>query len=117
MKPARIHVPLPTRNEELLLLCVWRLQDEAYGLSVREEMARVLERDVSVGAVYVPLERLARRGYLEVRDAAPTDERGGRRTRYYRLSAKGSAALSRIENVRSRAWQGFTIADIREALK
>lgn len=108
---------LPTRNEELLLLCVWRLQDEAYGLSVRDEMARVLERDVSVGAVYVPLERLARRGYLKVRDAAPTDERGGRRTRFYRLSGKGVAALSKIENVSRRAWQGLTVEDIREALQ
>jgi DNA-binding PadR family transcriptional regulator len=106
---------LPTRNEELLLLSVWRLQEDAYGLSVRDEMARILGRDVSVGAVYVPLERLARRGYLATREAAPTDERGGRRTRYYRLSEKGAAALSRIEDVRRRAWQGFTAADLREA--
>jgi len=108
---------LPTRNEELLLLCVWRLQDEAYGLSVRDEMQRILDRDVSVGAVYVPLERLARKGYLASREAPPTDERGGRRTRYYRLSSKGVAALSRIEQVRTRAWQGFTAADIAEALQ
>lgn len=107
---------LPTRNEELLLLCVWRLKDDAYGLSVRDELARLLDRDVSVGAVYVPLERLARKGYLRTREAAPTDERGGRRTRYYRLSAKGVAALSRIEDVTRRAWNGLTASDMREAL-
>ena len=53
-----------TRMEELLLLTVWRLQQDAYGLSIRRQVADLLDRKVSVGAVYIPLERLARKGLL-----------------------------------------------------
>lgn len=101
-------LPLLSRNEELLLISVWRLQAEAYGLSVREQMGRLLDRDVSVGAVYVPLERMARQGLLSTRDAAPTDRRGGRRTRFYRLTARGIAALNAVRQVHERAWSGIT---------
>ena len=53
-----------TRMEELLLLAVWRLQQDAYGLAIRRHIADLLGKKVSVGAVYIPLERLARRGLL-----------------------------------------------------
>lgn len=98
---------LLTRTEELLLLCVWRLRDDAYGLSVRREMERLLDRSVSVGAVYVPLDRLAQRGYLTARDGAPTGRRGGRRKRLYRLTAAGVAALQTVRQVQETAWHGL----------
>jgi PadR family transcriptional regulator len=91
----------------MLLISVWRLQAEAYGLSVRDQMMRLLGREISVGAVYVPLERLKRQGFLRGREAAPTDRRGGRRTRYYRLTPKGVAALSAVREVQQRAWSGL----------
>lgn len=100
-------VPLLTRTEELILISVWKLQDEAYGLAVRDEMARLLDREVSVGSVYVPLERMQRDGLLASREEAPTERRGGRRTRYYRLTPKGVAALSAVRAVERRAWSAI----------
>lgn len=96
---------LLSRTEELLLLAVWGLQEDAYGLAVRDRMQECTGKALSVGAVYVPLERLARKGFLSTRESDPTPERGGRRTRYYELTAKGVSALRHVRAVTERAWQ------------
>lgn len=104
-----------SRTEELLLLTVWRLQDDAYSLSIQEAMSDLLGKPVSIGAVYVPLERLAKRGLLKTREGEPTDQRGGRRKRFYELSAKGQAALAAIDAIQQKAWQGWSAsASLRE---
>ncbi len=98
---------LLTRTEELLLLSVWKLQDEAYGLAIRRHMSSLLGRRVSVGAVYIPLERLAKKGYLRWWEGAPTEKRGGRRKRFYKLTAQGVAALSVVKQLQEQAWSGL----------
>ena len=99
---------LLTRTEELLLLTVWKLQEDAYSLSVQDAMAQLLGKAVSIGAVYIPLERLAKRGLLKTREAAPTEKRGGRRKRFYEVTAKGQAALATIDLLQKKAWEGWT---------
>ena len=96
-----------TRMEELLLLAVWRLQDDAYGLSIRRQMSTLLGRKVSVGAVYIPLERLAGRGLLASWESEPTEQRGGRRKRFYKLTPKGLAALNAVKRIQQEAWAGL----------
>ncbi|MCZ6705416.1 MAG: helix-turn-helix transcriptional regulator [Bacteroidetes bacterium] len=98
---------LLTRTEELLLLSVWRLQSDAYGLAVRRHMAELLSRNLSVGAIYIPLERLVKKGFLHTRESSPTDKRGGRRKRFYNLSGKGMAALNAVRDVQQKAWSGL----------
>lgn len=106
---------LLSRTEELLMLTVWKLQDDAYSLTVQEAMSDLLDKPVSIGAVYVPLERLAKHGLLKTREAAPEDRRGGRRKRFYEVTAKGHAALAAIDAVQKRAWSGWTIpANMKE---
>ena len=68
-----------TRMEEIILLTVHRLAPEAYGVTIRAAVEELLGKPISVGAVYVPLDRLAERGYLETSYSDPTPERGGRR--------------------------------------
>jgi len=97
-----------TRTEELLLLSVWRLQGEAYGLEVRRHMSDLLGRSMSVGAVYIPLERMVRKGFLITEESEPTDKRGGRRKRFYTLSPKGKRALIDVRTVNDKAWSGLT---------
>lgn len=99
---------LLSRTEELLLLTVWRLQDDAYSLSVQEALSDLLGKPVSIGAVYVPLERLKRRGLLKAREGEPTDQRGGRRKRFYALTTKGHAALAAIDAIQRKAWHGWS---------
>ena len=81
--------------EQLVMLAVLRLDDEAYGTSIREELKVRAERDVSPGAIFTTLERLEARGLMTSRYGEPTPERGGRRKRFYQLSPDGRRALSR----------------------
>ena len=66
------------RFEELVLLALVRLRENAYGVPIRREIADRTGRDVSFGAVYTTLERLERKGYVTSRMGEPTRERGGR---------------------------------------
>lgn len=99
---------LLTRTEELILLSVWRLQKEAYGLSIKKGLADLLGKEPSVGAVYVPLERMVKNGFLTTRESDPTDKRGGRRKRFYELTAKGRSALVAVRTVHEKAWAGIS---------
>jgi DNA-binding PadR family transcriptional regulator len=90
--------------EELILLSVWKLQDEAYGLEIRQHLSELSGQDLSVGAVYVPLKRLKKRGYLESWDSEPTEERGGRSKRFFKLTQKGVNALQKVRTVQESAW-------------
>ena len=96
-----------TRMEELLLLAVWRLQHDAYGLAIRRHVSDLLGKKVSVGAVYIPLERLARKGLLESWESEPTARRGGRRKRFYKLSPNGMTALNTVKRIHEAAWSGL----------
>lgn len=93
-----------SRMEELILLSVWKLQDKAYGLEIRTHLSEILDRDLSIGAVYVPLKRLKKRGYLSSWDSEPTDERGGRSKRFFKLTQKGVHALQEVKTVQENAW-------------
>ena len=81
--------------EQLVMFAVLRLDDGAYGASVRQELHERAGRDVSPGAIFTTLERLEARGLVASRYGEPTPERGGRRKRYYRLSADGRRALAK----------------------
>lgn len=95
-----------TRIEELLLIIIWKHPGDAYGYGIRARLSELTGSEVSIGAVHVPLRRLARRGYLESWKGDPTPERGGRAKRFYRLTAKGVAALSKVRSITESAWMG-----------
>lgn len=95
-----------TRSEELLLLSVWRLQEEAYGASIREELSKKTGKDWAIGSVYGPLDRLAKQGLLTTFIGAPTQERGGRSKRCYKLTRAGVAALNHTRQITEVFWQG-----------
>ena len=82
------------RFEELVLLALVRLRENAYGVTIRRESADRTGRDVSFGAVYTTLDRLERKGYVLSRMGDPTPERGGRAKKYFRLEAPGIRALN-----------------------
>lgn len=100
---------MPTRIEEIILLAVWRLRGDAYGVTIQSLVEEILGQDVSAGTVYVPLRRLHKRGYLSAHEGSPTSVRGGRRKRFYELSAKGVRALSEAKAAHESAWTGVTL--------
>lgn len=79
--------------EQLVLLGVLRLADEAYGAAIRQEIHSRSGRDVSINAVYTTLDRLEGKGLLRSWVGEPTPQRGGRRKKYYALRPAGIAAL------------------------
>ncbi len=81
--------------EQLVLLALVRLGDEAYGVTVHEQLERRAGREVALGAVYKTLARLEAKRLVAARIGEPTAERGGRRKRYYRVTPVGRRALSR----------------------
>src|SRR5713101_4580416 len=81
--------------EHLIVLALLRLEDRAYGVTVRQEIELRTKREVSIGAVYATLERLERKGYVSSRLGDPTPERGGRAKRYFQIEAPGVRALNR----------------------
>ena len=82
-----------TLNETVVLLAVLRLKDNAYGVAIREEVAKITNTTVTYGTLYSYLDQLFRKGYLAKHYGKPTPERGGRRKIYHRLSPKGRQAL------------------------
>ena len=79
--------------EQLVLLGVMRLDDQAYGAAIRQEIHARSRRNVSINAVYTTLDRLEQKGLLRSWVGEPTPERGGRRRKFYALQPAGIAAL------------------------
>jgi PadR family transcriptional regulator, regulatory protein PadR len=81
--------------EQLVLLGVLRLGDQAYGAAIRQEIHARSGRDVSISAVYTTLDRLESKGMLRSWIGEPTAQRGGRRRKFYALRPAGDVALRR----------------------
>ncbi|MBN1273570.1 MAG: helix-turn-helix transcriptional regulator [Candidatus Aminicenantes bacterium] len=96
---------LLTRAEELILWAVLRLKKEAYCLPIHAEISRVTDENWSLGSIYMPLDRLVKKGYLVSRLSDSTPERGGRRKRIYRLTPEGYKALKNARKVQDRMWE------------
>src|SRR4051794_6911571 len=79
--------------EQLILLGVLRLGEDAYGAAIRQEIHARLRRDVSINAVYTTLDRLESKGLLKSWIGEPTAQRGGRRRKFYELRPPGMTAL------------------------
>ncbi|MEM1093137.1 MAG: PadR family transcriptional regulator [Bacteroidota bacterium] len=98
---------LISRTEELLLLVVCRLQADAYGLNIRDEVEAVSGKRFSVGGVYVPLDRLVRKGMLKTEKGAPTAERMGRPRKRYIITNQGLAMLREARAMHDAMWTGL----------
>ena len=98
---------IPGSFEQLVLLAVLRLGDNAYGMTVRRELEARTEKPVSLGAVYTTLERLEKKGYLASRGAEGGPEREGRARRLFYVQASGVEALQRALDLLDRMRVGL----------
>jgi DNA-binding PadR family transcriptional regulator len=81
--------------EQLILLAILRLGDDAYGVTIRAELAERAGRTVAPGAMYTALDRLEAKGMVRSRMGEPTPQRGGRAKRYVTVTAAGTKAIAR----------------------
>ena len=93
--------------EQVVLLAILRLGDDAYAVSIRDEILDCTGRDVARGSIYITLDRLETKGYLRSRLADPTPERGGRAKRYYALRPKAVEALKENRRALVALWRGL----------
>jgi PadR family transcriptional regulator len=94
--------------EQIVLLAVWRLGAEAYGVRIRQEIDERVGRPVTIGAIYVTLERLAGKGLLKSRTGEPTAARGGRAKRFYAITPAGVAAAEDAKRQLAAMWKGLS---------
>ncbi|WP_436515909.1 PadR family transcriptional regulator [Ekhidna sp. To15] len=90
--------------EELLLLVVLILQEDAYMLRIKDEINNQVNRSISMGALHTTLSRLEHKEFLKSEMGGATKERGGRRKRIYELTADGKAALNEVKELRANLW-------------
>jgi len=94
--------------EQAVLLAIVRLEDEAYGRAIVNEVGARLERDVAAGAVQATLDRLERKGLVRSRLGSGTPIRDGRARRFYAVQAKGLRALNDAKAAHAGIWRGFS---------
>jgi PadR family transcriptional regulator PadR len=90
--------------EELVLLTVGILNDEAYSIAIAREIKRVTKRNVNFVVVHSALNRLEEKGYVDSKLGGATKERGGRSKRLFSISAAGKKALLRTKEQRDELW-------------
>jgi len=101
-------MPLLNRSEEMVLLAVIKLGDNASGMTIRRYLSEISGEDLAIATIYRPLDRLKAKGFVTAIDAPPTKERGGRRRRLYQPTRAGLAALEHLRQVHAELWSGFS---------
>jgi len=95
--------------EQLILLAILRLRDDAYGVTIRAELADRAGRTVAPGALYTTLDRLETKGLIASRMSDPTPQRGGRAKRHVTVTAAGREALTRARMAYERLLDGLDL--------
>ena len=93
--------------EQMVLLAVLQRRDDAYGVTIFDELARHTSRPVARGAVYMTLDRLEKKGLLRSSLSEPTPERGGRAKRCYNLTRPAVQALKASRRTLLSLWDGL----------
>jgi PadR family transcriptional regulator len=105
--------PLLGEVEQLVLLAVLRLDDQAYAVPIRALVKREAGVDLSRGTIYVTLERLERKGYVTSWFSDPQAVRGGKARRLFRLKPPGVAALKASRRAVDRLAAGTIVATLK----
>lgn len=90
--------------EEVVLLTIAALTDDAYSVAICDEIDRVTERKVKLGVVHAVLNRLEKKGFVKSELGEATKERGGRRKRFFSVTHAGKVALTKVKAQRDELW-------------
>ena len=90
--------------EELVLLTVAAQHDQAYGVSIKEHLEETLEKKVNISAIHVALKRMKEKGFVNDRFGGITQDRGGRRKKFYVITSLGKSMLDQKYEIRNRIY-------------
>ena len=96
-----------TRSDEILMLAILRLKDNAYGVSITKEVEKRTGKKVTFGSLWVSMDILHKRGFVQKRMADPTPQRGGRSKIYYNLTPTGIRVLEETREFQTTLWKGI----------
>lgn len=90
--------------QEVVLLIILSLDDNAYGVTIKQEIVEKVNRGISRGALHTALTRLEEKGFITSEQGEANEDRGGRRKRYYTVTNSGISALHGARAVREDLW-------------
>jgi len=93
-----------TRLEEIILIAIWKLKENAYGVSINKEVSKIYGKNYTMGSLYFSLDQLHRKELVNKKSGNPTSERGGRSKIYYSLSEEGKQALIKVSELNKKVW-------------
>ena len=96
-----------TRNEEIILLTILKLKDNAYGVSIRKQIGKDIGDNWSFASIYQPLENLVRKQYVRRMKGDPTAKRGGKSKFYYKVTPDGLRSLVELKKAHEQIWSGI----------
>lgn len=99
---------LITRLEEIILISIWRLKDNAYGVTINKEVSERGRKRYSMGALYFTLDQLVRKELIVKREGDPTPKRGGKRKIFYEITPGGDKALQHSLEMHDSLWAGIS---------
>lgn len=101
-----------TKQEELFLLTILRVREGAYLVSIREHLLESTGKDWAFGSIYMTLEKLRRDGLVQIYFGEPSNERGGKAIKYYRLTTDGLKALRESKKINEVMWKDVSDVDL-----
>jgi len=102
-----------TKLEELVMMAIWRLQDEACGVQIKNKVKEIGGRQYFYNTLYTTFDQLTRKGYLTKHFGEPTAVRGGKRKVYFQITKEGRGALENAFRQHSRIWAGINEKSFR----
>ena len=93
-----------TMNEQIFLIAIWLLKDEAYGVKIRKKIAELTGNSILFGTLYNTLDYLVKKDYVSTKKGEPTSQRGGHNKVFYSLKEDGKLALQNARTLQETLW-------------
>ena len=94
-------------NEQIFLIAIWWLKDEAYGVRIRDKITEMTGRTFTFGTLYNTLDYLAKKGYVTSRTVQILNQTGGNKRVYYAITKTGLEALREARELQEALWKGI----------
>ena len=104
-----------SKAEEMVLLAIWRVTDDAYGVSIRRQIRKVTGKDYTYGTLYGLLRQMDHKGYVQKIKGDPLPKKGGRSKTYFRLTPAGIRALKDAIILHKRMWKDINEFSLDES--
>jgi DNA-binding PadR family transcriptional regulator len=99
-----------TKQEELFMLAIHRIKEPPYLVNIRNFLLENTGKDWAFGSLYITLDKLKKKGFLETYTGKPKHTQGGKAIQYYKLTEEGHKTLAEAKRLHDIMWEGFSLA-------